>query len=181
MQGGHYTAYVRVRKTASPSVAGGDGEHNPKSVVEGKEGVVAASAVRGGGVSTEDQSSTTENHRVTTEEPSATTNGNHENGILMNTHDKEVTMDINGDHSSPSVTTVDQTPTNGTKPLHPSTSPSAEASAKASQLRREFDTSSTSGRWYYISDTHVRTATESEVLRSQAYLLFYERLPFHSD
>jgi len=43
---------------------------------------------------------------------------------------------------------------------------------------RNFDLSSTTGHWYYISDSHVRTATESEVLKSQAYLLFYERLPF---
>ena len=42
----------------------------------------------------------------------------------------------------------------------------------------EFDTTSTHGQWYYISDTHVRTALESEVMKSQAYLLFYERLPF---
>ena len=30
-------------------------------------------------------------------------------------------------------------------------------------------------QWYYQSDTHVRTATEDEVLKSQAYMLFYTR------
>jgi ubiquitin C-terminal hydrolase len=30
-------------------------------------------------------------------------------------------------------------------------------------------------QWYYQSDTHVRTATEDEVLKSQAYMLFYSR------
>ena len=40
-----------------------------------------------------------------------------------------------------------------------------------------FDPSMTDGQWYYISDSHVKTASESEVLRCQAYLLFYERLP----
>ncbi len=39
------------------------------------------------------------------------------------------------------------------------------------------DLSSTKGQWYYISDSHVRTASESEVMKSQAYLLFYEKLP----
>lgn len=39
------------------------------------------------------------------------------------------------------------------------------------------DLSSTKGQWYYISDSQVRTTTQSEVLRSQAYLLFYEKLP----
>ena len=32
------------------------------------------------------------------------------------------------------------------------------------------------GDWYYMSGTHVRPATEGEVLKSQAYLLFYERM-----
>ena len=31
------------------------------------------------------------------------------------------------------------------------------------------------GDWYYMSDTHVRPASEEEVLKAQAYLLFYER------
>jgi ubiquitin carboxyl-terminal hydrolase 16/45 len=32
------------------------------------------------------------------------------------------------------------------------------------------------GKWYYVSDSHVRETTESEVLNAQAYLLFYERI-----
>ena len=31
-------------------------------------------------------------------------------------------------------------------------------------------------KWYYISDTHVSEVSEDKVLRSQAYLLFYERV-----
>lgn len=31
-------------------------------------------------------------------------------------------------------------------------------------------------RWYYISDCHVRETTEAQVLKCQAYLLFYERI-----
>lgn len=42
---------------------------------------------------------------------------------------------------------------------------------------RRFDYSWTEGQWYYASDSHVRAATEAEVLKTQAYLLFYERLP----
>lgn len=42
---------------------------------------------------------------------------------------------------------------------------------------RCFELTSTEGQWYYASDTHIRTATEAEVMKSQAYLLFYERLP----
>lgn len=55
------------------------------------------------------------------------------------------------------------------------------SSEKAEELvssPKEFDYSCAAGQWYYASDTHVRTATEAEVMRSQAYLLFYERLPF---
>ncbi|XP_053316809.1 ubiquitin carboxyl-terminal hydrolase 45 [Spea bombifrons] len=37
-------------------------------------------------------------------------------------------------------------------------------------------TRSASGQWVYVSDTHVQTVSESRVLSSQAYLLFYERL-----
>lgn len=32
------------------------------------------------------------------------------------------------------------------------------------------------GKWYYVSDSQVSVATESRVLRAQAYLLFYERI-----
>lgn len=32
------------------------------------------------------------------------------------------------------------------------------------------------GKWYYVSDSRVVEAKEESVLRSQAYLLFYERI-----
>lgn len=32
------------------------------------------------------------------------------------------------------------------------------------------------GQWLYVSDTHVQAVSESRVLNSQAYLLFYERI-----
>ena len=44
---------------------------------------------------------------------------------------------------------------------------------------RSFDyTSTENSQWYYISDTQVSKASFDDVSQSQAYLLFYERLPF---
>lgn len=44
---------------------------------------------------------------------------------------------------------------------------------------RSFDyTSMENSQWYYISDTLVNKASADDVSQSQAYLLFYERLPF---
>lgn len=57
-------------------------------------------------------------------------------------------------------------------------SPTTPTDGQDSCSPKAFDYSSADGQWYYASDSHVRTATESEVMRSQAYLLFYERLPF---
>lgn len=42
---------------------------------------------------------------------------------------------------------------------------------------RIFDLSSVDGQWYYISDSQVSAVSENKVLSSQAFLLFYERLP----
>ena len=53
----------------------------------------------------------------------------------------------------------------------------ASACAPDSKCTLNFDLSSTKGQWYHVSDSHVRAATESEVMKSQAYLLFYEQLP----
>ena len=44
--------------------------------------------------------------------------------------------------------------------------------------RREYDYSSCYGQWYFINDSEVKESTVAEVLRSQAYILFYERIPF---
>lgn len=32
------------------------------------------------------------------------------------------------------------------------------------------------GKWYYVSDSHVREVGEETVLKAQAYILFYERI-----
>ena len=57
----------------------------------------------------------------------------------------------------------------------------ASEAAAAVAVGSNFDLSSRGGQWYFISDSRVRTATESEMLKSQAYLLFYEQLPLFRD
>ena len=42
---------------------------------------------------------------------------------------------------------------------------------------RRFDQSSADGQWYHISDSQVSAVGRNKVLDSQAFLLFYERLP----
>ncbi|GMI68094.1 ubiquitin-specific protease 2 [Hibiscus trionum] len=37
------------------------------------------------------------------------------------------------------------------------------------------DTEHVGSQWYYVSDHHVHQASIEEVLRSEAYILFYER------
>lgn len=41
---------------------------------------------------------------------------------------------------------------------------------------KEFSEISSEGAWYYCSDSHVTAVSEEKVLRSQAFLLFYERV-----
>jgi hypothetical protein len=43
--------------------------------------------------------------------------------------------------------------------------------------RKYFDLSSVEGQWVHVSDSHVSGTTEDKVLNSQAFLLFYEKLP----
>lgn len=43
---------------------------------------------------------------------------------------------------------------------------------------KAFDMSGADGQWFYVSDSHVTRTSPDEVMRSQAYLLFYELLPF---
>lgn len=45
------------------------------------------------------------------------------------------------------------------------------------RTRREYNLAVCEGQWYYISDSNVNKSTEADVLKSQAYVLFYERVP----
>ena len=46
------------------------------------------------------------------------------------------------------------------------------------RTRREYNLAVCEGQWYYISDSNVKKSTEADVLKSQAYVLFYEKIPF---
>ena len=63
------------------------------------------------------------------------------------------------------------------RPVQLAAGEASEAAGCSGVGSGEFDLTSTQGQWYFISDSRVRTATESEVVKSQAYLLFYEQLP----
>ena len=52
--------------------------------------------------------------------------------------------------------------------------------ADRDQTSRARPVSSGEGQWYYVSDTHVSSVPVAKVLRSQAYMLFYERLVLES-
>lgn len=193
MQGGHYTAYVRVRKTE---------DHTPPTS-EGSvrdERCMATDGVCTKGSITEDQRETTvidepttDDQRETTvvhvDEP--TTDDQRETTVV-----DEATSMPNDDHitqnqavgDNPSDkppttadqnhTTSDQPPTKATQTTTTTPLRTPSTTTETSNHRpKEFDLSSTSGQWYHISDTRVRTATQSEVDKSQAYILFYERLP----
>ncbi|XP_048202312.1 ubiquitin carboxyl-terminal hydrolase 16 isoform X3 [Perognathus longimembris pacificus] len=43
-------------------------------------------------------------------------------------------------------------------------------------IPQDFETESTKGQWFHISDTQVQAVPTTKVLNSQAYLLFYERI-----
>ena len=202
MQGGHYTAYVRVRKME---------DHTPLTS-EGSvrdERCMATDGVCTKGSTTEDQRETTVVHesettvvdepttddqRETTAVDKTTTDDQRETTVVDEAtnmpNDDHITQNqAVGDHlmnpsdKPPTIadqnrTTNDQPPTKSTQtttttPLHtPSTT-----TETSNHRPQEFDLSSTSGQWYHISDTRVRTASQSEVDKSQAYILFYERLP----
>lgn len=55
-------------------------------------------------------------------------------------------------------------------PAHDSTAGAAGGYEEASNVQMPL------GKWYYVSDSRVTDASESEVLNAQAYLLFYERI-----
>ena len=175
MQGGHYTAYVKVRDSHAHFTPVGGASDQFVSPTRRQDAMVAPTsptiAMATVGVctpnaTTDDQrSAISTTNSTTTDHP--TTDNNHTeqkqdhdtvNCSLNNTSTSEATFEQ-------SHTTEDQTgTTNGTK-----TQPNRTSAI--------FDASSTDGQWYHISDTHVRTATQTEVHKCQAYLLFYERLP----
>ncbi len=163
MHGGHYTAFVRVRnelklKDLKNTVLGT--QESPSLVTETKTTDAATTKTCTADTSTADKCTS----------PSEAV-------------DKESeTVSIKFPESSDKATTGCLVE-NGAV-LRGSSSPVPEkggAIGGGSLAHQKFDLSCIDdGVWYHISDSHVRKATEAEVLRSEAYLLFYELLPLSS-
>ena len=189
MQGGHYTAYVRARKTDNHTplitVGGASSSVNLNSEVGQQEVGVVSSSV---GVATDSETV------MTTDEQRETTCSNQNHCVTTGDHSS-----TNGDHTTSTANQTTAMPdktdakrdqqTALTEPDHTTTKPDKNGTTKAqtrskkappSPTKLEFDLSSTDGQWYNVSDTNVRTATDREVHKSQAYILFYEQLPFKS-
>ncbi|KAK8704810.1 hypothetical protein V6N13_048422 [Hibiscus sabdariffa] len=49
------------------------------------------------------------------------------------------------------------------------------AYVRVGEKRKGTDTEHVGSEWYYASDQHVRQASIEEVLRCEAYILFYEQ------
>ena len=151
MHGGHYIAYVRVRPPLNTALSLGTKLPNK----------------------TNKESMDTNNQTI------AATKGSGD----PDKESEEVTKDSDKKQASPNSVKTNNpaqgssSMTSNNVPCTASASVGACKSSGATDCTLNFDLSSTKGQWYYISDSHVRTATENEVLKSQAYLLFYERLP----
>ena len=78
---------------------------------------------------------------------------------------------IHGDHQDgQTMTSQMETTSDGTTSRTDLTPETAKENEKAPK------SAFSPGKWYFISDTHVKESSEHEVLKCQAYLLFYERL-----
>lgn len=169
MQGGHYTAYI---KTRTPLQC----DQDTLSSLTHRSETVAACSSNPISDSTEDACS----KNVETESKQLMSD---KNGSTSNSCDtvKEVDKTVCETTVNKS---VDKAATNDqpnmidsekeTQCMNTNTGHSKNASVSKFL---NFDPSVTNGHWYYVSDSHVKAASESEVLRCQAYLLFYERLP----
>lgn len=57
-----------------------------------------------------------------------------------------------------------------------STSSSSENEEGAVGFSDDSNVNPPPGKWYYVSDSRVQEVNEEQVLQTQAYLLFYERI-----
>lgn len=181
---GHYTAFVRWRNHTHLTTVGG--ASNDTSVgCKQNDGVSRTDAMATVGACTD--SGTTDrptettsdhyNHNHTTDDHLLTNNKDH---IGSTTTDQTVTTpNQNGSTRDETDTTPDQrmtTPTTNSTTI-PQIHPKINHTPSNSTTLQLDHHSATTGEWYHISDTHVRTSTHTEVHKSQAYLLFYEILP----
>ena len=220
MQGGHYTAYVRVRNShAHPSTVGGANDHRVTETNQ-ERGVASPTSStatvgactannttddqRSATSTTKIQNSTTPDH-LTTERNHTTPEQDHNEVHCHDTtsdqiptteatsNQTETTADQTGTTADQTETTADQTGTTADQTeitadqtattdgqTATTNSTKTQPNHHTNQKNHKFDLSSIDGQWYHISDTHIRTATDTEVHKSQAYLLFYEQLPFKS-
>lgn len=49
-------------------------------------------------------------------------------------------------------------------------------SRSSGDLEKTGGAQSREDRWFYVSDSHVKEVNVTQVLKSQAYILFYERI-----
>lgn len=82
------------------------------------------------------------------------------------------------DDFSNSGSSSDTTNTSSSEPDESSSSPHSPAhdAGAAGGYEEASNVQMPLGKWYYVSDSRVTDASESEVLNAQAYLLFYERI-----
>ena len=163
MHGGHYTAFVRVR-----------------SEVQLKDLKIASSSLHETGADQSKESCTT--HGAVPEE--RTVPGEGAFVIPPSEENESESLSLafsNGLENGSKVIGNAVTVPRSSSPLETKENKEGAAGASAASGRKkfgiDFDLSSTDGSWYHISDSHVRKSTESDVLRAEAYLLFYEKLP----
>ena len=166
MHGGHYTAYVRVRKppttsqcdpTTATSTANEDNPFKtPPTTSECEPTTAASTASKDSPLDTASTTSKCDPKEKIPPTIKCDSHASNTGASIADTNTQALTKILETECSSHAV----------------------EVASLEGENDRNFDLSSITGHWYYVSDSHVRTAAESEVLKSQAYLLFYERLPF---
>ena len=148
MQGGHYTAFVRVRENPTCRLR----EDTPNS----SETVAATPQIT-----------------VSTPPCVAMAASNNSSGELSETtrasDSKVAAVASNGNTTSASEACSSRDHKSNTI---------GHSFAEEDEDGLTFDLSSVgTGQWYHVSDSRVRVASESEVMKCQAYVLFYEQLP----
>ena len=170
MHGGHYTAFVRVRNELKLSdvtfLEDPDDHQEPKSTGDNPVSIL-----------NEDNCSTS----VDVDKPeivlvSKDCSVDKENDTFSQEQDQNesVSISFTGEEEEEE----EEVCVDGEKDELKQKSHIHKDQGRVQSVERDFDLSSTEGQWYHISDSHVKLTSEAHVLNSEAYLLFYERLPF---
>ncbi|XP_023300544.2 ubiquitin carboxyl-terminal hydrolase 45 [Lucilia cuprina] len=149
MYGGHYTAYVKVRSKLSSD------DKRWKFIPQGSKAEL-------------DQD---DEQRKKLEELLAREKARDLRMKAANDSDDFSTSCTSSDSSNTSSSSEpEESSSTPQSPAHDSTAGAAGGYEEASNVQMPL------GKWYYVSDSRVTDASESEVLNAQAYLLFYERI-----